>query len=234
MLNVLTKKDQVDIQKDQIKELVKKNIVDKVEDNKLNLDFLEIGTSDYDTCIEKCSDNDFGISVEPLKFYLDRLPNKKNVIKVNNAISKNNESGSIDLYYIPSNVIKINKLQHWFKGCNSIGEYHPLHIKYKVTHLVKKETVSLISISELLTKYNVKKIKFLKVDTEGLDCHILRNLLTYLKDKSFDYYPDSILFESNEHTEKQFVQSTIQLFKDLNYNVEFSNVDTLLKKRQIL
>ena len=204
--------------------------MDKVEDNKLNLDFLEIGTSDYDTCVEKCSEDAFGISVEPLKFYLDRLPNKKNVIKVNNAISKNNEFGSIDLYYIPSNVIEINKLHHWFKGCNSIGEYPPLHIKYKVTHLVKKETVSLIPISELLTKYKVKKIKFLKVDTEGLDCYILRNLLVYLKDKSFDYYPDSILFESNEHTEKQFVQSTIQLFKDLNYNVEFSNVDTLLKK----
>ena len=214
--------------------VVKKNIVDKVEDNKLNLDFLEIGTSDYDTCAQECSNDAFGISVEPLKFYLDRLPNKKNVIKVNNAISKNNESGSIDLYYIPSNVIEINQLPYWFKGCNSIGEYHPLHIKHKVIHLVKKETVNLIPISELLTKYKVKKIKFLKLDTEGLDCHILRNLLIYLKDKSFDYYPDSILFESNEHTEKQFVQSTIQLFKNLNYNVEFSNVDTLLKKRQIL
>lgn len=203
-------------------------------DNELNLDFLEIGTSDYETCAQGCVDDAVGISVEPLKFYLDKLPNKKNVIKVNSAISKNNESGSIDLYYIPSEDVEINGLEYWFKGCNNIGGYHPLHISHKVTHLVKKETVNLIPISELLTKYKVKKIKFLKVDTEGLDCYILRNLLTYLKDKPFDYYPDSILFESNQWTEKQFVQSTIQLFKDLNYNVVYSNEDTLLKKRQIL
>jgi FkbM family methyltransferase len=203
-------------------------------DNELNLDFLEIGTSDYETCIQGCVEDEVGISVEPLKFYLDKLPNKKNVIKVNSAISKNNEYGSVDLYYIPSEVIESNGLAFWFKGCNRIGGYHPVHIRHKVTHLVKKEKVNLIPISELLTKYKVKKIKFLKVDIEGLDCYILRNLLDYLKDKSFDYYPDSILFESNENTEKQFLQSTIQLFKDLNYTVVFSNQDTLLKKSQIL
>lgn len=205
-----------------------------MDKDELDLDFLEIGTADYETCAQGCTDDAVGISVEPLKFYLDKLPNKKNVIKVNSAISKNNESGSIDLYYIPSEVIESNGLAFWFKGCNSIGEYHQLHTRHKVTHLVKKETVNLIPISELLIKYKVKKIKFLKVDTEGLDCYILRNLLAYLKDKPFDYYPDSILFESNEWTEKQFVQSTIQLFKDLNYNVVYSNEDTLLKKRQIL
>ena len=35
LLNILTKKDQVDIQKDQIKGLVKKNIVDKEDDNSI-------------------------------------------------------------------------------------------------------------------------------------------------------------------------------------------------------
>ena len=45
-------------------------------------DFIEIGTYD----------------LEPIKFYLDRLPNKKNVTKVNAAISEYN--GFIDIYHI--------------------------------------------------------------------------------------------------------------------------------------
>lgn len=55
--------------------------------NKINYDFIEIGTSDYDTEIEKCDLNTYGISVEPMKIYLDKLPDKPNVIKVNKAIS---------------------------------------------------------------------------------------------------------------------------------------------------
>ena len=37
--------------------------------------------------IQKCDLNTYGISVEPMKIYLDKLPDKPNVIKVNKAIS---------------------------------------------------------------------------------------------------------------------------------------------------
>jgi FkbM family methyltransferase len=202
--------------------------------NRLDLDFLEIGTSDFETCIQTCSDDDFGISVEPLKYYLDRLPNKKNVIKVNAAISKDDETGSIDVYYIPSDVIADNNLQDWLRGCNTVGGYHPLHISYGLTHLVKTEKVDLISIAELLTRYNVVGIKFLKIDTEGYDCYILQSLIKYLKNKPTEYYPDSILFESNENTDKSFVQSIIQAFQQLNYDVVYSAEDnTLLRKNKV-
>lgn len=206
----------------------------KLQMNRLNLDFLEIGTSDFNTYIQTCSDNTFGISVEPLKYYLDRLPNKKNVIKVNAAISKDDETGSIDVYYIPSDVINANNLQEWFRGCNSVGGYHHQHIQHNVTHLVKTEKVNLISISGLLTKYNVVGIKLLKIDTEGYDCYILQSLIKYLKNKSTEYYPNHIIFESNILTDKSFLQSTIQAFHELNYRVVYSNEsDTLLKKKII-
>jgi hypothetical protein len=45
-------------------------------------DFIEIGTSDFDTEIEK-KDNKIGISIEPIKYYLDRVTNKPNCIKLN-------------------------------------------------------------------------------------------------------------------------------------------------------
>ena len=52
-------------------------------------DFIEIGTSDFDTEIQK-NDNKCGVSIEPIKYYLDKLPNKENCIKLNMGISNYN------------------------------------------------------------------------------------------------------------------------------------------------
>ena len=40
-----------------------------------------------------------------------------------------NKNTILDVYYIPEKVIEENKLPQWFKGCNSIGKFHPLHLK---------------------------------------------------------------------------------------------------------
>ena len=36
-------------------------------------DFIEIGTSDFDTLIETSNDNTVGISIEPIKYYINRF-----------------------------------------------------------------------------------------------------------------------------------------------------------------
>ena len=38
-----------------------------------HIGFLEVGTSDFNTLIQTVSDDISGISMEPLKFYLDNL-----------------------------------------------------------------------------------------------------------------------------------------------------------------
>ena len=48
----------------------------------MNYDFIEVGTSDFDTLIQDATDNCIGLCIEPIKFYLDRLPNKPNVKKI--------------------------------------------------------------------------------------------------------------------------------------------------------
>ena len=58
-------------------------------------DFVEICTSDFETLIENSSDETIGISVEPIKFYLDKLPNKKKCKKINIGIS--DKSSNIDI-----------------------------------------------------------------------------------------------------------------------------------------
>ena len=58
----------------------------------MKYDFIEIGTSDFDTLLETTT-NKIGISIEPLKFYLDSLPNNDKVIKVNW------QDEELDIYY---------------------------------------------------------------------------------------------------------------------------------------
>ena len=46
-----------------------------------NYNFIEIGTSNFDTLIEKANDDTMGISVDAVKYYIDQLPEKPNVKK---------------------------------------------------------------------------------------------------------------------------------------------------------
>ena len=50
-----------------------------------DLHFIEVGTSDFDTLIQVAKPETAGISIEPIKYYLDRLPNPPNVIKMNSC-----------------------------------------------------------------------------------------------------------------------------------------------------
>lgn len=95
-----------------------------------DLDFLEIGTSDFDTLIQVADDNTIGISVEPIKFYLDNLPSPKNVEKVNAAISITGSSEDIPLFFIPPHIINEKGLPKWVRGCNCLGKMHPTIVNF--------------------------------------------------------------------------------------------------------
>lgn len=194
----------------------------------MDIAFLEIGTSNFDSLIESAHETTRGISIDPIQSYLDDLPDKPNVKKICCAVTSHRTSDRIDIYYIPKLVIEENKLQHWFKGCNTIGNYHPLHIQHNVTHLVKVDKVPIVNIDELLESNNVRSIGFLKIDTEGHDCVILQGLFEYLKDKSTEYFPRRILFESNENTPTLTVDETIEFALELGYKVASRGYDTEL------
>jgi FkbM family methyltransferase len=197
----------------------------------MNLDFLEIGTSNFSTCIELADDNTVGISVEPVKYYLDQLPAKENVVKVNAAIVGNTDAPpTIDVYYIPADVIKRESLDEFFVGCNRIGEYHPLHIKHNVTHLVQKDTVPLIDIRTLLQEYFVHRIKLLKIDTEGYDYNILMGFYDYVHNISEEYCPNEIQFEAVYITDKE-LEEIFGLYEQLGYVVVYNDRDNVTLKR---
>jgi len=167
--------------------------------NLKHYDFIEIGTSDFDTLIETSNDDTIGISIEPIKYYISRLPNKQNVIKVQAALSTTD--GEVDVYYINDWKIEENNLPWWVRGSNSINNPHPFAIKELgeelYNSLVTIEKVPTISWKTLIDTYGVESIGYLKIDTEGHDHIIFRDFLNYCKEHSFPI-PSKITLEYHD------------------------------------
>lgn len=191
----------------------------------MHYDFIEIGTSDYDTLIEKADDHTIGLSVECLKYYLDKLPNKKNVQKLNLAIGSSDADQDIDVYFIPEQSITQHQLPDHIRGCNSIGNYHKQHLLYK--DLVEILKVKQISIAKLFSEYEVESVALLKLDTEGGDCDLLIQLAEYLCTRPITSWPKKIIFEANELTPKTKVDNTIELYCKHGYRLYQQDVNNV-------
>ena len=103
-----------------------------------------------------------------------------------------------------------------------------MRIKHNVSHLCIIEQVKVIPCYELFYKNKVKNVNYLKIDTEGHDCFILKSLYYYICYLPSIFYPQKILFESNEHTKKKDVDEIIQLFCNLGYKLQSRGYDTIL------
>jgi hypothetical protein len=184
----------------------------------IDYDFIEIGTSNFDTLIQSADDNAIGISVDAVKYYIDNLPDKLNCKKINIGVSDINSLSNV--YYIPENIIEINNLESWFKGCNTINNYHPLHLKHNVSHLCQIEKVKVITTYELFYQNNVRNVKYLKIVAEGHDCTILKSLFSYIKFLPIIFYPNKILFETNENSSSKEVDEIIKLYCSIGYKLQ--------------
>lgn len=183
-------------------------------------DFIEIGTSDFDTEIQK-PDNRIGISIEPVKYYLEKLPNKPGCIKLNMGVS--DHDGKTSVYYIPDEILTKHNLPWWLRGCNSINSYHPTVVSEckrrnitpsDVIHSYEIEICPLISI---LSKYNVSGIMYLKIDTEGHDTVILSKFFDDITNNS--QLPHCIVFESNVLSRMEDVKRIIAMYNTLGYDL---------------
>lgn len=181
----------------------------------MKLDYIEIGTGDFNSLVEVR--DDFGITIEPLGFYLNKLPNKPNNIKLNVAISE--QDGFCDIFYVdPIDIEKYN-LPIWLKGCNSIVKEHQSVLdvlkEKDLIHIYQKNTIETISWDTLIKKFNIHYIDFLKIDTEGFDCKIIHCILN----SPTNLLPKKIKFETNILTEESEIEKTITLLKLRGYTI---------------
>jgi len=198
-------------------------------ENKIDYDFIEIGTSSFHALIMDCSDETVGLSIEPLQEHLDALPDKPNVTKLAAAIS--DQDGEIDIYHVPlSNIYKHN-LPIWVKGSNSVSRPHE-YARKKLGEefydsIVSINKVPTISWETLILKYSIRSVDYLKIDTEGHDHIILKSYFEECNNNS-KLYANKIMFEYNESSNKVVLDEIISSLT--NYTVEYFEEDVLLTR----
>ena len=183
----------------------------------MHYNFIEIGTSDFRTIVESSKEEEIGLCVEPLKHYLDKLPNKKNVTKANYALSS--KMGEIEIYHIkPKDIIRYN-LPNWVRGCNSINKPHPT-VKKLLGNLhdeiVTVDKVNSVTWEYLIEKYDIESIDYLKVDTEGHDGVILTEYYKKCVNNK-KLRANLIFFENNILKDETLITQAIQKFTQLGY-----------------
>jgi hypothetical protein len=182
----------------------------------MNYNFIEIGTSDFNTILQQ-NNPGIGLSIEPLKIYLDNLPDKEGVTKVNCAIS--DIDGFVDVYWIDPEDINKHNLPNWLRGCNSIISPHPtayaeLSVR-NLLHIYKKTFCESICWDTLISRYNIESIDHLKIDTEGHDCIILQSILK----SKLGILPTTIFFENNILTNSKLAENTLKKLMDVGYEI---------------
>lgn len=190
----------------------------------MRLDYIEIGTSDFDTLVE--TSDGIGISIEPLSFYLENLPNKNTNTKLNVAIS--DVDGEETIYFINPNDIISNKLPKWLKGCNSIRTPHPSALKILnelgKLHLYKSKLIKTITWDTLIRENNITYVDYLKLDTEGHDTVIINSILN----SNLNLLPNKIFFESNVLTSREKIDDVLVKLKDRGYMIVQDFGDNIL------
>jgi FkbM family methyltransferase len=194
-------------------------------------DFVEIGTSDFKTLIQEADDLTRGISIEPIKCYLDRLPSRNRCVKVNAAISSRN--GTCQVFYVPPDKIAGYGLPRWTRGCNSIDAPHPTIKRIlerkglEPDKVFSKTVVPRRTLQQCFSDHRVTGAYLLKIDVEGHELDIIKSFFTDDTDNSL--MPHRIMFESNELSNAAEVASAIEMLKEKGYELVKSGHDTELR-----
>ena len=171
--------------------------------------FLDIGTSCFATSIDDKNfkaGEDRGILVEPIKKYLDAIPETEGVIKANYAISNYCGDGtmyspiaSIDnLEYTSQEYFEIEnkelRQQYGKAGSNSLNKIHPnIH---KFNQEFDTLACNVITLDKLCEIYEIHEVESIKIDTEGHENIVLSQLIDLMKAEKIKIL-NSIKFESN-------------------------------------
>ena len=196
------------------------------------VDFLEIGTSDFETELQKADNHKIGISIDPIKFYLDKLPEKRLCKKFNCAISDRN--GKCEVCYMPEEIVRKYGFLHWIRGCNSIDKHHPTVVGMieekglDPNELISKKEVEVWTLHTFMTMNNVEGLHYLKIDTEGHDYVILTHFLDEIMGDN-RLLPHNILFESNILTSSEHVDDLIVKLIVFGYELISTGENTRLK-----
>ena len=129
--------------------------------------FIEIGSCDFGTLNHFTKNGTWrGIIVDPIKRYLDNIPRANNIEYVNVAIS--NTHGIEKMYVFNDDIVDGDKD---FAGMSTM---HPISANLGLMH---KVIVNTLTYKDLLELYKIERVDYLKIDTEGHDMNILKEVI---------------------------------------------------------
>ena len=146
----------------------------------MRFDYVDIGTSDFDTSLDIKKSKETILLIEPLSCYLRNLPENEGVFKFNAAVSNKNDYASIH-FVDPEDITRL-ALPNWVRGCNSFESRHEAATKALLSRglsidLIKKQQVLVVKFQKIVDLYEITEIGRLKIDTEGHDHVILADII---------------------------------------------------------
>lgn len=186
----------------------------------MHYNFIEIGTSDFDTLIQSTKGQK-GISVEAVKYYLDRLPDSPTVTKLNRVMS--DFEGEMTVFWVNDEICEKHNLPHWVRGCGSVGVRHnTVHnlLGEKHDDIVLQSQVKTITWESLISENEVTSIDNIKIDAEGHDLIILEEYYKLVKNNP-NLKAKRIDFEHNsipQHKNKKLTDIKL-LFSEIGYTL---------------
>jgi hypothetical protein len=200
----------------------------------MRFEFVDIGTCDFNTSADEVFKNDSAkvLLVEPLKFYLDRLPVHDNILKTNVAIG--NQRGVATVFYLEEQTIVEYNLPDWLKGCSTVGRPHWLAVdnlnQKGLSHdLIKQQQINIVTFKDLCEVFDIQSIGKLTIDTEGHDHLILPDVYEKVI-SGFDI--KTIIFEYQPYMENTAQLDDLSLkFEALGYKKSWpTTMDVRLDK----
>jgi hypothetical protein len=195
-------------------------------------DFIEIGTCDFDTLIQNPENADKrGLSIDPVKTFLDRLPDRPNVTKL--AVAVSDHDGEEYLYTVSEENIVKHGFPSYCRGCSRIGSLHGAFYEHMTNHniayddVVERTMVPIKSFPTLVKEHDVGGIGTLKIDAEGHDGIILNSYLEACRVNP-RLYAKEIFFESNGLYHPQEAINIVTRLQKIGYRLVYQNFNTHL------
>ena len=130
--------------------------------------FIEIGSCDFNTLNHFSSLGHWqGFIIDPIKKYLDRIPRRPGISYINAAVSDRN--GKAIMWQFKA---EITEQDSDFAGMSTL---HPIQHNLDNNHYEQIE-VETITWSHLILSQNIERVDYLKIDTEGHDFQILKQI----------------------------------------------------------
>lgn len=171
--------------------------------------FVDIGCSFWGVSTDEFGTGVTGLLVEPIKEFIDALPDSDTITKATVAIGEKYQSVDLNVY-VPNNpeIIKYYTSQYlesiykdWLKNPTDVKWYdfiqsHPVlgpvigcggtsilnRTDIPLTyHTIQKKTVQMITLHQLVEQYNITQVDHLKIDVEGCEETILDQLVMLMR-----------------------------------------------------